>query len=777
MLGSKEESMRSNQPFPASRTSAAQCMHERKEEILSLWEERVRQELRAANGKRHYVLVDSLPQFIEALTHSIEDRALKPEVMKDLAQMHALQRTTLDDYTLEQVQAEYKILRQVIFQVLEKHSVIDRVERDIILDFLTGGMHAAIALESAKMGARQYNEAIRNERAWFQMALNAVPTPIFLIDSKTHEVFFENEASRKMNEAIPRPTPIARLGDSFATDRQGKRIPTEELPRYRVLRGEEIRDFELTWHTEKGEIPLLLDGKLLPAAYERPPMGMLSFRDITPIKKAETELRRSEEKFRIVFESDLMGVVFGNIGGGMYDMNEQFLHMLGYSRQELTDGKLSWKDLTPKDYLHLDDQAISEMNRFGRCKPYEKPFIRKDGKWVWIMLTAIFSDKSHFDHVAIVIDVSDLKHTREALEDRERRLRLLTESIPQIVWTARSDGLIEEVNRNWYIFTGLPPEKGQGNEWTAVVHPDDREKNMEAWKHAIRIGDVFTFEHRIRRYDGVYRWFLTRAQPLRDPNGNIVQWFGTSTDIDEQKRTQHALERERELREQFVNTLSHDLRNPLSAARTSAQLIARYPDKLDRTMMLASRIMEYLTRADQMIEDLLDANRIRAGKGLPIEPEECDLVRITEKVRDETNSIYGDRVRIEATPPIKGYWSAKNLQRLLENLITNAIKYGFRDTPVTVRIKEQGESVELSVHNFGNAISPGDQKHLFDPFMRTRNALLDRKKGWGLGLTLVRGVTEAHGGRISVKSNPEEGTTFTMTLPRDARTHVYRAAS
>jgi signal transduction histidine kinase len=165
----------------------------------------------------------------------------------------------------------------------------------------------------------------------------------------------------------------------------------------------------------------------------------------------------------------------------------------------------------------------------------------------------------------------------------------------------------------------------------------------------------------------------------------------------------------------------------------------------------------------------LDANRIRAGKAIPLEIEKCDLKVLADQVCAELKNTYGDRIQTRIPTHMEGYWSCKNLQRLLENLIINGIKYGYRDTQVTLTIQECNSHIQITVHNFGNPIPQDEQKHLFDSFMRSKTAESSPKKGWGLGLTLVRGVVEAHGGRVEVQSDPKKGTVFQVTLPKDAR--------
>lgn len=230
------------------------------------------------------------------------------------------------------------------------------------------------------------------------------------------------------------------------------------------------------------------------------------------------------------------------------------------------------------------------------------------------------------------------------------------------------------------------------------------------------------------------------------------------------------LEKERDLREQFVSILTHDLRTPLTAAKMTAQLIARRPEKIEKNQILADKLVGSIDRMDQMIKDLLDANRIRAGESLAMAMSPCDMRAIVSETLKELSSSYGDRFMLETDRvPVGGYWNAEGVRRMLENLVSNAVKYGVPDQLITVRIKPIHDSLQIIVHNFGNPILPEDLPFLFQPFHRTSSAQSGEKKGWGLGLTLVRGVAEAHGGSVKVVSNESEGTSFIVELPRDAR--------
>lgn len=229
------------------------------------------------------------------------------------------------------------------------------------------------------------------------------------------------------------------------------------------------------------------------------------------------------------------------------------------------------------------------------------------------------------------------------------------------------------------------------------------------------------------------------------------------------------LEIERDLREQFVSILTHDLRTPLTAAKIAAQLILKRPEKIDKNQILAGKIVGSIDRMDQMINDLLDANRIRSGKPLALTMSKCDLREVVTDTLKELSIAHGDRFILEADRgPIEGCWNCEGLRRALENLVCNAIKYGVSQTPITISIKKVDQNIQMIVHNFGNPILPEDQQFLFQPFHRTTTALNGNKKGWGLGLTLVRGVAEAHGGNVKVQSNEKDGTSFIVTIPMDS---------
>lgn len=222
------------------------------------------------------------------------------------------------------------------------------------------------------------------------------------------------------------------------------------------------------------------------------------------------------------------------------------------------------------------------------------------------------------------------------------------------------------------------------------------------------------------------------------------------------------------VRDQLFATIAHDLRSPLSAAQTSAHLIMRQPTA-EHVPRWAALIVDNIGRMDRMLVDALDAMRARTGARPPLELAEHDLVEITRRALEPLRAEHGDRLVLDAPEPVRGYFAPDALRRAVENLVTNAVRYGDGSRPVTVTVTHAHERARVKVHNYGTYIPVEQQETLFRAFHRSTAAETSGHRGWGLGLAQARGVAEAHGGSIAVDSMPETGTTFTISIPADAR--------
>ncbi len=239
--------------------------------------------------------------------------------------------------------------------------------------------------------------------------------------------------------------------------------------------------------------------------------------------------------------------------------------------------------------------------------------------------------------------------------------------------------------------------------------------------------------------------------------------------LTESRQQVEDLHSERKVRENFVSMLAHDLRTPLATIRMAAELIDKQAEDAQRVKALAAKIVGGVSRVDKMIRDLLDANRVRAGEALPIKIEEADLAAVARETISELATVHGNRFVLNSEPTVIGWFSPSDMRRVLENLLSNALKYGDQKTPIEIRLKTDSEKIRIEVHNDGIPIPKDQQAQLFKQYGRLRNAETRGQHGWGIGLTIVSGVVYSHGGKVSVQSEAGKGTTFVIEIARDTR--------
>ncbi|MEB3335903.1 MAG: HAMP domain-containing sensor histidine kinase [Leptolyngbyaceae bacterium] len=224
----------------------------------------------------------------------------------------------------------------------------------------------------------------------------------------------------------------------------------------------------------------------------------------------------------------------------------------------------------------------------------------------------------------------------------------------------------------------------------------------------------------------------------------------------------------RDIQEMFMVTLTHDLRNPVNVMKLGTQLMMRRLERGDTHLDVAARMLGAMDRMDAMIQNLLDASRLRAGQSLKIEFEACDLDQLLQEVVEDLSFTYGERFVVISDSAIKSSCSRKQMRRVIENLASNAVKYGNPNTPITLTLQRTDKQIDLIIHNEGVPIAPEAQSILFQQFRRTISA--EEQTGWGLGLFLAKSIVEAHHGTIEVKSTEEEGTSFVIKLPISSNT-------
>ncbi|HEY3615158.1 MAG TPA: ATP-binding protein [Candidatus Sulfotelmatobacter sp.] len=372
-----------------------------------------------------------------------------------------------------------------------------------------------------------------------------------------------------------------------------------------------------------------------------------------------------------------------------------------------------------------------------------------------------------------------LQKLYEDLRRSERELRDVIEAMPTMVWIARTDGSNEFGNRRWQEYTGLSHERTFGPGWQDAVYPTDLKQHWEKWCASLASGEPFENEVRYRRAaDGEYRWFLSRAVPLRDEHGKILRWYGVSTDIEDRKRAEEERERLRadlahvnrvSMLGELAASVSHELKQPIAAAMTNAKTCMRWlkrdqPD-VDEALEATSRIVNDGTRATEIIERLRSLYKMS--------PPQRELVEVNEIIREmgellraEANQ-YAVSIRTDlATDLPKAGADRVQLQQVFMNLMLNAIE-AMKETGGVLTVKTQlGENGQLliSVSDTGVGLPKDKIEQIFDAFVTTK------PQGSGMGLSISRSIVESHGGHLWATANNGRGATFHFTLPTATET-------
>ncbi|WP_426954074.1 ATP-binding protein [Muricoccus radiodurans] len=388
----------------------------------------------------------------------------------------------------------------------------------------------------------------------------------------------------------------------------------------------------------------------------------------------------------------------------------------------------------------------------------------------------------------VLQDVTHRKRAEARLRRSEARFRNLANSLPQLAWQTDATGSIEWYNQRWYDYTGTDFAAMQGWGWQSVHHPEHLPRVVEHFRAAIEAGQPWEDTFPLRGADGQYRWFLSRAAPIRDepddahPEGAVTGWFGTNTDITELRQAQEeataaqaAAEDANHAKSQFIANMSHELRTPLSAVIGYAEMLEEEAGDIaggDVLMKDLQKIGSNARHLLSLINDVLDLSKIEAGR-METHLEEFDTAALVQEAAGTVQSLIARKantlqVRVEEglgrmhSDPVK-------LRQCLINLLSNAAKFteGGRITlsAEAARAEDGRREIVFRVADSGIGMTPEQVAKLFTRFTQADSSTTRRFGGTGLGLAITRAFCELLGGDIAVESEAGHGTTFTIRLP------------
>lgn len=362
--------------------------------------------------------------------------------------------------------------------------------------------------------------------------------------------------------------------------------------------------------------------------------------------------------------------------------------------------------------------------------------------------------------IAVGTDVTATVNERGALEAREEHFRLLADAMPQFVWTADVNGNLTYFNQSILDFSGRTETELSHDGWLQIVHPDDRQENGEKWMYSTRTGTNFRCEHRFRGADGVYNWQLSRAIPVRNEDGTIRLWIGTSTNV------QNLKEQERE-RDYFIGVAGHEFRNPLNVLKGYLEmLLMDHKNSSDELLSNGLSVMNrQVNNLTTLTNDLLDLSKLRSG-AFELSPTTFDLsALVASTVGDLQHAQPKAALRITRTAPVMVQADPARIGQVLTNLLSNAVKYSTPGAAVEVNLVVEGSFAIVKVRDHGIGISKADQLRIFDRFYRVTGSDERRFEGFGIGLYLAADIMRLHQGAIGVESEMGQGSTFHFSLP------------
>jgi PAS domain S-box-containing protein len=369
------------------------------------------------------------------------------------------------------------------------------------------------------------------------------------------------------------------------------------------------------------------------------------------------------------------------------------------------------------------------------------------------------------------------------LEDREHALRSTINAIPTAAWATRPDGYCEFLNSRWLDYAGMTAEQAAGWGWGAAIHPDDRDRLVKYWQSCLDTGTPVEVEARMRRFDGVYRWFLFRANPMRDESGEIIKWYGANIDIEDRKQAEDAVRANEEAltrsRSELAHitrvmslgiltaSIAHEINQPLAGiitnAETCLQMLDDSPPDIAGARDTALRSIRDGNRASDVVARL--RSLFKRERGLV---EDIDLNEATrEVIALSSGELRRNRVILqqdfaEDLPAVSG--DRIQIQQVIMNFVRNAIDAmrEIEDRPRQLLIKTEkdlNKDIRLSVQDAGVGFAPEIADRLFESFYTTK------KDGMGIGLTISRSIIEAHHGQIWATLNDGPGSTFAFSVP------------
>ena len=505
-------------------------------------------------------------------------------------------------------------------------------------------------------------------------------------------------------------------------------------------------------------------------------------REISAEVKAQHWTRESETQYRMLFESAPMAVLACDQRCTIQMGNALAVELLGreptYGLEQCWSVQRLWM-LDGTLMPHAQHPMETVLSTGVAVHNLQVSIDRPDGSRLPVLMNIAAQkavDGAIIGTVTSLVDLSERLRAEQSLVAVQRKLEFVMDSMPQKIWTATPDAAIDYLNSQWLEYTGL--EYDQIRDWsrTGFIHADDLAHTFASWQRGIASGKLIQIEHRFQRADGEYRWHISRCLPLRNVDGEIEMWVGSSTDIHDQRLTVNELQKSAIAlvaadgrKDEFLAMLAHELRNPLAPISNALQIM-RLADSDAPAIELARRVIERQSNhMIRLVDELLDVSRISRG-AIELRRATVDLLLLLRQaVETNLSAIEAAQHELIWTVPSDPLYLDADPVRMVQlfgNLVNNATKYTPRAGRIWIDVGRAHDEVVISIRDTGVGIPAHMLQRVFEMFSQVDQSLERAAGGLGIGLSLVQRLVELHGGSVTAFSDgPGRGSEFVVRLP------------